>query len=712
MPKKPKLPETSADHRRRADLDSLKSKSKPTAAPAEIDSQRLLPELEVHQIELERQNAELRRAHEAADSAREKYTDLYDFAPVGFFTLTADTHIQMANLTGAALLGTDRARLLGKSFVTHISQLKRDEFTRVLNQVFDEGNEQSLDVTLLRKSHPPTVATLTFKRSPDGRECNLAALDISQRRRQEQALLISEIRFRRLFETAHDGVLLLDPKTRQITEANPFMLNLLGYTYEQLIGKELYEIGLLKDRSKSRDMVTKLKKTHEVRYENLPLKARSGKQQAVEVVANLYQENGRPVIQCNIRDITARKIAEDILRRSEALFSSLIGQAPVGVYVVDSHFRLLQVNPTALPVFGNEQPLIGRDLAELLILIWPKRIANQVMTHFKNTLLTGESYQSPHFTERRRDVGIKEHYDWQLQRLILPNGELCVVCFFNNITERIKAESTQRRLDVMAASNLKLKREIVHRQKIEEKLHETEYVQSRLLEHSLQQQSELRNLSHQIIHIQEDERKRISRELHDTITQTLVGINVHVAALANEATDELSSLQQRLAHTHQMVESSVEIIHKFARDLRPTVLDDLGLIPALQDYLKRYTASTGVRAALKISSSIEQSPDNIRTVFYRIVQEALANVAKHSQASQVEINIRRNAASTSLQISDDGQGFAVDEKTLTSKANRLGLLGMKERAEMVGGVFTVESALGSSTTLRVIIKNKPKKPSK
>jgi PAS domain S-box-containing protein len=123
----------------------------------------------------------------------------------------------------------------------------------------------------------------------------------------EEAVRLSEIRYRRLFETTHDGVLLLDPVTRQITDANPFMTQLLDYPHDQLVGKELFEIGLLEDEAASQEMFRKLKRQHELRYEDLPLESKSGRHQEVEVVANLYQENGHAVIQCNIRDITARR---------------------------------------------------------------------------------------------------------------------------------------------------------------------------------------------------------------------------------------------------------------------------------------------------------------------------------------------------------------------------------------------------------------------
>ncbi len=123
-------------------------------------------------------------------------------------------------------------------------------------------------------------------------------------------LRVSEIRYRRLFEAAQDGVLLLDPGTRKITDANPFMSKLLGYSHDQLVGKELFEIGLLKDERASQEMFIALKKNGQVRYENLPLERIGGGHQDVEVVANVYDENGCSVIQYNIRDITERKKRE------------------------------------------------------------------------------------------------------------------------------------------------------------------------------------------------------------------------------------------------------------------------------------------------------------------------------------------------------------------------------------------------------------------
>lgn len=123
----------------------------------------------------------------------------------------------------------------------------------------------------------------------------------------------SEIRYRRIFEAAHDGILLLDPETRKITDANPFMSKLLGYPHDELLGKELWEIGLLKDEEASREAFRELQQRHSIRYDDLPLQSKTGKHHEAEFVSNLYDEDGRAVIQCNIRDITERKESEAAL---------------------------------------------------------------------------------------------------------------------------------------------------------------------------------------------------------------------------------------------------------------------------------------------------------------------------------------------------------------------------------------------------------------
>ena len=260
-------------------------------------------------------------------------------------------------------------------------------------------------------------------------------------------------------------------------------------------------------------------------------------------------------------------------------------------------------------------------------------------------------------------------------------------------------ETLSQRTVELAASNLELSLEITHRKAVEEKLRKSERHYSQLLEQSDRMQEQLRRLSRQILSAQEDERKQISRELHDVIAQTLTGINVRLAALKKEAAINTKGLDRNIARTQRLVEESVNIVHRFARELRPAVLDDLGLIPALHSFMKNFTARTGVRTRLTAFAGVEQLDTAKRTVLFRVAQEALTNVARHAQASRVEVSIQKLPDCIGMEISDDGKSFSVQRVMHSRSSKHLGLLGMRERLEMVGGRFSIESTPGNGTVI-------------
>ncbi|SRR5581483_6554827 len=263
---------------------------------------------------------------------------------------------------------------------------------------------------------------------------------------------------------------------------------------------------------------------------------------------------------------------------------------------------------------------------------------------------------------------------------------------------------TVRELTVkLAVSDRALKREAGKREVAERALQKSEQHHRLLLEQSRQMQEQLRHLSRQVLLAQEAERKEISRELHDEIAQTLAGINVHLDALKMEATVNTKGLSKKIASTQRLVERSVKIVHRFARQLRPTVLDDLGLIPALHSYMKDFTKRTGVHIKLAAFAEVEQLNSDRRTVLFRVTQAALVNVAQHAKANQVKVNIKKLSGSVCLEIHDDGKSFEVERVLFSKKNKSLGLIGMRERVEMIGGSFSVESAPGKGTTIQARI---------
>ena len=260
-----------------------------------------------------------------------------------------------------------------------------------------------------------------------------------------------------------------------------------------------------------------------------------------------------------------------------------------------------------------------------------------------------------------------------------------------------------RRTSDLATSNRKLKKEIARRQTVEETLRKSELHSRRLLDHSRRLQEQLRHLSRRILLAQEEERKRISRELHDVIAQMLTGINLRLATLKLEAEANTKGLSQKISRTQRLVEKSVDRVHRFARELRPAVLDDLGLVPALHSYLKIFAEETGIRASMTAIPGLENLSGAKRTVLYRVAQEALTNVACHAQAARVVVEIRRKVNDICMQIRDNGKSFDVEKALRPGKIPHLGLLGMQERVEMVRGKFSIESKPGQGTVVQALI---------
>jgi signal transduction histidine kinase len=231
---------------------------------------------------------------------------------------------------------------------------------------------------------------------------------------------------------------------------------------------------------------------------------------------------------------------------------------------------------------------------------------------------------------------------------------------------------------------------------------ENERYRQRLFE-SQQQQRKLHQLTRRMISAQEADRKKISRELHDHVVQTLVGINVELAALSRVTGPEAQALRQKIAHTRRVVKNSVQAVHRFARHLRPTVLDDLGLIPALHAFSKNLASRQRLRIELTAFRGVEALSIGKRTVLFRVAQEALTNVARHAQATLVTLDISQRKNSIVMEIADNGKAIGNRRSLLGRSTKQLGLIQMRERIEMIGGTLAIDASPGRGTTLRTEI---------
>jgi signal transduction histidine kinase len=247
-----------------------------------------------------------------------------------------------------------------------------------------------------------------------------------------------------------------------------------------------------------------------------------------------------------------------------------------------------------------------------------------------------------------------------------------------------------------------LKRQLrceIQRRKAAERRLEVRHKQfNHLLEDSRRMQSELQHLSHKILQAQEEERKHLSRELHDEIAQTLTVISLELANLQSTAVRD-KTLCQKIKDTQILLQNSAQLVHRFARDLRPPLLDDIGLIPAVQSFVKNFSQRMRVSVRFNACPEVEQVSHNKRIVLYRVMQAALTNVGVHAEAKKAEVNIKKMPHAISMEIRDNGKSFCVDQVLDSKRNHRLGLVGMRERIEMVGGQFRVVSRPNYGTAI-------------
>ena len=213
----------------------------------------------------------------------------------------------------------------------------------------------------------------------------------------------------------------------------------------------------------------------------------------------------------------------------------------------------------------------------------------------------------------------------------------------------------------------------------------------------------------QIINAQEEERKRIARELHDETSQVLTSLLISLAVLEESLTTQ--DARDRIADTRSLAHRTLRAIRSLSIDLRPSALDDLGLLPALRWYVKEYSQKCSIEVEFHASGFKERLPSEMETALYRIVQEALTNTARHGNAHKVRITLREDEDAISASIVDDGCGFDVDAVLHSPvQERRLGLAGMNERAILLDGLLNIHSTPGHGTTVEVRIPLLSKEP--
>jgi signal transduction histidine kinase len=224
---------------------------------------------------------------------------------------------------------------------------------------------------------------------------------------------------------------------------------------------------------------------------------------------------------------------------------------------------------------------------------------------------------------------------------------------------------------------------------------------SRLWEELRTKEQMRAQLLNKVVSAQEEERRRISRELHDETGQSLTSLLVQLKVL--ERAEDIEVMRQQARDLRSLTAQTLDEVRRLSLDLRPAALDDLGLVPALEWYISEYSRKVGIEATFVQECAKDvRLPREAEAIVYRVIQEALSNVARHSGATQAVVEMRRSGPQVTVEVRDNGRGFDVD-RTLRSPDRGLGLLGMQERLELIGGHLQVTSDVGQGTAISIEI---------
>jgi PAS domain S-box-containing protein len=476
-------------------------------------------------------------------------------------------------------------------------------------------------------------------------------VDITERKQAEEALRESEERYRELFENAKDATYVHDLSGRY-TSANRAAEKLTGYTRAEILGKSFIHFVPPEQIENIREhLCRKLVDDGETTYE-AEVVTKDGRRVAVEVSSHLIYEEGVPVaVQGTARNIVERKRAEAALRESEERFAKAFHASPAALSIaLLEDARLLEVNDAFLRMTGYKRDeVIGRSTLELgLWLDSNQRITMDGLLRERGTVTDLEIIFRKKSGKVRNGLLSVD--------LIELSGKPCVLGIAQDITERKRAEAA------------------------------------------------LRNYSRLLIEAQEAERQNIARELHDQIGQVLTAIRISLETIRDSSNRAESNALIDEGVT--IVDEAIQQVRDLSFELRPSLLDDLGLTAALRWYADRFAQRTGIHTKTSICpESRIRLPRELETASFRIVQEALTNVARHAQAKNVSIGVRTTNGDLSLSIKDDGIGFNLHSQTNGELLSSLGLRGMEERAQGLGGKLEIKSAPREGTEVRVHFPN-------
>ena len=380
-----------------------------------------------------------------------------------------------------------------------------------------------------------------------------------------------------------------------------------------------------------------------------------------EAVILPYRENE---VISGIRDITERRFAEKNMYKSEEQYRTLVEGTEDLIFSIDPDGVITFVNNQVLIHYEKDSvDFIGQNITDIIDTVEPLDFRETIdaMINTGQMLRIKTEVKFPKFTS---------WFEFTLNPQNDSSDKInSILCIGHNIDEQ--------------------------------QSYENQLVQ--LIERLNEQQRVLKKTSERILSAQENERSRISRELHDEVGQTLTAIDLNLQLIKHRA-ENSETINSLVKECQRMVQNTSKEIHRFSRDLHPSILDDMGLFPAIVSYIRSFEKRTNISVNFAPPDNFDAIPNNIRTLIYRIFQESLTNVSKHSGADVVSIKLNRFDGLIRMVVSDNGIGFRDDISSET--ANRFGLQGIDERVQLAGGKFSLSSSIDGGAELNIEIPHK------
>ena len=401
---------------------------------SEADMMKLIYELEVHQIELELQKAELMEAKKQADDASEKFTELYDFAPSGYFTLSKEGEITELNICASQILGKERAYLINRPFGIFVSDDSKPVFNLFLEKLFDSKVKAECEITLSANADSPINVHLTAIYSGERDQCHLTVFDITKRKQIEHELILSETKFRTLFESANDAIFIMNDKV--FSGCNKKTEVIFGCGHDDIVGHSPSEFsprlqpdGRLSSEKSAEKIHAALAGDPQFfywqhqRYDGTPIDA--------EVSLNNIEIKGEKCLQAIVRDISDRKKAEKELKDSESHARALIDAIPDLMFRLSSKGVFLDYKAAKEDLAYQQESIIGENIRE----IFSPEFAGMVDEKIQRAILTGQ-IQIFEYQLSLPSNGIRD-----FEARMVPSGSDEVITIVRDVTERKKAEA-------------------------------------------------------------------------------------------------------------------------------------------------------------------------------------------------------------------------------------------------------------------------------